>query len=281
MNYVFDHIQAISKLLQARKKIILLTDFDGTLTAIRERPDLAVLSEEARQILLKISHDKSFFLGIITGRSLRQIKKLVNIPGILYAANHGIELEGPGIHFRSSEAKKARCNLWNVYMRLFTSLRHIEGVYLEDKGYTVSLHYRLVKKKSDVEYVKKTITHAMQPYLDMKALSLNTGKMVYEMLPPVKWSKATTIQWLLTNYFPLNFAGDTLLIYLGDDNADIEVFNALKDRELTIFVGSPSTTTTADYFVNSPEEVRVFLEYLYKQKGASNNGRIEEIEGTI
>lgn len=281
MNYVFDHIQAISKLLQARKKIILLTDFDGTLTAICERPNLAVLSEEARQILLKISHDKSFFLGIITGRSLRQIKKLVNIPGILYAANHGIELEGPGIHFRSTEAKKARCNLWNVYMRLFTTLRHIEGVYLEDKGYTVSLHYRLVKKKNDVEYVKKTITHAMQPYLDMKTLSLNTGKMVYEILPPVKWSKATTIQWLLTNYFPLSVGGDSLLIYLGDDNADIEVFNTLKDEELTIFVGSPSTTTTADYFVNSPEEVRVFLEYLYKQKGASNDGRIDETEGIV
>jgi trehalose-phosphatase len=220
-------------------------------------------------------------LGIITGRSLRQIKKLVTIPGILYAANHGIELEGPGTHFRSSEAKKARCNLWNVYMRLFTTLRHIEGVYLEDKGYTLSLHYRLVKKKNDVEYVKKAVTHVMQPYLDMKALSLNTGKMVYEILPPVKWSKATTIQWLLTNYFPLNVGGDSLLIYLGDDNADIEVFNTLKDEELTIFVGDPSATISADYFVHSPEEVRMFLEYLYKQKGASNDGRINETEGTV
>lgn len=274
MNYAFDHIQTISKLLLARKKIILLTDFDGTLSAIQDSPDLAMLSEEARQILLKISHDKSFFLGIITGRSLRQIKKLVNIPGILYAANHGIELEGPGIHFRSSEAKKARCNLWNVYMRLITSLGHIEGVYLEDKGYTVSLHYRLVKKKHDVEYVKKTVTHVLQPYLDMKTLSLNTGKMVYEILPPVKWSKATTIQWLLTNYFPLNVGGDSLLIYIGDDNADIEVFNTLKDEELTVFVGSPSTTIPADYFVHSPEEVRTFLEYLYKQKGADNACKI-------
>ncbi len=278
MNYVFDRIQVIGKLLRARKKIILLTDFDGTLTDIRDRPGLAVLSDDARQILLKIARDKSFFLGIITGRSLRQIKKLVNIPGILYAANHGIELEGPGIHFRSSEAKKARCNLWNVYMRLFTSLRHIEGVYLEDKGYTVSLHYRLVKKKNDVEFVMKTAAMIMKPYLDKKSLSLNTGKMVYEILPPVKWSKATTIQWLLTNYFPLNAGGDALLIYLGDDSADIEVFNTLKDEELTVFVGIPSATTSADYFVHSPEEIRLFLEYLYKQKGTSNDGRISETE---
>lgn len=266
MKYAFDHIHTINKLLQAQKKIILLTDFDGTLAPIQEHPDLAALPEEVRRILLKFSQNSAFFLGIITGRSLRQIKKLVNIPGLLYAANHGIELEGPGVRFSSSEAKKARYNLWHIYMRLFKSLHHIEGVYLEDKGYSVSLHYRLVKKAKDVEFIAMTLTSIAKPYLERNALSLSTGKMVYEIRPPVTWNKATTIQWLLTNYFPLNFGEDALLIYLGDDKADIEVFHALKGKELTIFVGNPSDTSAADYYVNSPEEVTVFLEHLYQQK---------------
>ncbi|MEP9411963.1 MAG: trehalose-phosphatase [Candidatus Brocadia sp.] len=272
MKYAFDHIHTINELLRAHEKIILLTDFDGTLTPIREHPDLAVLSEEVRQILQNFSRSRTFFPGIITGRSLRQIKKLVNIPGILYAANHGIELEGPGIRFSSSEAKKARCNLWHIYMRLFKSLRHIEGVYLEDKGYTISLHYRLVKKASDVEFITKTLTGIIQPYLERKILSMSRGKMVYEIRPPVKWNKATTIQWLLTNYFPLEFSGNALLIYLGDDQADIEVFTALSGKRLMIFVGTPSDTSAADYFVNSPEEVKAFLEILYKQKVEDSNG---------
>lgn len=276
MKYVFDHIHAINELLRAHKKIILLTDFDGTLTPIREHPDLANLSEEVRQILVKFSHDRTFFLGIITGRSLRQIKKLVNVPGVLYAANHGIELEGPGIRFSSSEAKKARCNLWHIYMRLFNSLRHIEGVYLEDKGYTISLHYRLVKKTSDVEFITKTLTSIIQPYLERKILSLSTGKMVYEIRPPVKWNKATTIQWLLTNYFPLEFSGDALLVYLGDDQADIEVFTALSGKRLMIFVGTPSDTSAADYYLHSPEEVKTFLELLYQRKNEDNNGLLTE-----
>lgn len=266
MKYAFSHLQTIDELVRAHKKIILLTDFDGTLTPIREHPDLAILSEEIRQILLKFSQNKTFFLGIVTGRSLRQIKKLINIPNILYAANHGIELEGPGIRFCSPEAKKARYNLWHVYMQLFKSLRHIEGIYLEDKGYAVSLHYRMVKKTSDMDLIAKTFDSITKPYIERNALSLSPGKMVYEIRPPVTWNKALTIQWLLTNYFPLNFGTDALLVYLGDDKADIEVFHTLKGKELTIFVGNPSETTTADYFVYSPDEVKTLFEHLYNLK---------------
>ncbi len=276
MKYAFDHTHTIMDLVRAHRKIILLTDFDGTLTPIREHPDLAVLPGEMYRILQNFSRNKAFFLGIITGRSLRQIKKLVNIPGILYAANHGIELEGPGIRFSSSEAKKARCNLWHVYMRLFKSLHHIEGIYLEDKGYTISLHYRSVKKAGDVEFITKTLSGIVQPYVERDILSLSTGKMVYEIRPPVKWNKATTIQWLLTNYFPLEFNGDALLVYLGDDQADIEVFTALSGKRLMIFVGTPSDTSAADYFVNSPEEVKAFLEILYTQKEEDGNGTLSE-----
>ncbi|KKO20806.1 MAG: trehalose-phosphatase [Candidatus Brocadia sp.] len=276
MKYAFDHLQAIRELLLAHDKITLLTDFDGTLTPIQEHPDLAILSEDIRQILLKFSQSRIFFLGIITGRSLRQIKKLVNIPKILYAANHGIELEGPGIRFSCAEAKKARYNLWHVYMRLFNALRHIEGIYLEDKGYAVSLHYRLVKKARDTEFVTKTLDSIIKPYLEKKILSLCTGKMVYEIRPPVTWNKATTIQWLLTNYLPLAFSGDALLVYLGDDQADIEVFTALSGKKLTIFVGTPTDTSAADYYVHSPEEVKSFLEFLYKQKDEGHHDLLTE-----
>lgn len=271
MKYLFDHIQNVNELFKTHTKIILLTDYDGTLTPIREHPDLAVLSEEVHHILENICCNKTFFLGIITGRSLRQIKRLVNIPKILYAANHGIELEGPGIRFSSSEAKKARYNLWHIYMRLLKSLHHIEGVYLEDKGYTVSLHYRMVKKAKDVEFIMKTLTNITKPYLERKALSMSTGKMVHEIRPPVTWNKATTIQWLLTNYFPLEFGENAILIYLGDDKADIEVFDSLKGKGLTIFVGNPSDTSAANYYVNSPEEVKAFLEHLCTQKQEACN----------
>ncbi|OHB82600.1 MAG: trehalose-phosphatase [Planctomycetes bacterium RIFCSPHIGHO2_02_FULL_38_41] len=271
MKSLFENIQAVNELLNEREKTILLTDFDGTLTPIQKHPDLAALSEEIRQILIKFSHNKEIFLGIITGRSLKQIKKLVHIRDVLYVANHGIELEGPGIRSTCPEAKKARSTLWHIYMRLFKSLKNIEGVHIEDKGLSISLHYRAVKKRGDVEYIISTLHDITKPFLDRKMLSLSTGKMVYEIRPPVKWNKASTIQWLLTHYFPVEFSEDALLIYLGDDKADIEVFDSLMGKGLTIFVGNPSDMSTADYYVNSPEEVKVFLEHLYEQKHEVHN----------
>lgn len=266
MKYLFENIQTVNGLLQDNKRILLLTDYDGTLTPIRESPDHAILSEEIQQLLIKISSDKSFFLGIITGRSLKEIKRLMNIHKALYAANHGIEMEGPGIRFVSPEAKKARCLLWHVYMRLQKTVGHVKGIYLEDKGLTISLHYRSVKKAEDVEYITQHLCVIIQPFLERKMLLLSTGKMVYEIRPAVKWNKASTITWLLNNYFPLEFLKEALLIYLGDDNADIEVFSTLKGKGLTVFVGDPSDTSAADYYVQSAKEVNVFLEHLYEQK---------------
>src|SRR3990170_5413427 len=271
MKYLFENIQTVDALLKAREKTILLTDFDGTLTPIRKHPDLAVLSEEIRQTLIKFTQDKAIFLGIITGRSLKQIKKLVNIPEILYVANHGIELEGPGIRSTCPEAKKARSTLWHIYMKLFKSLRHIKGIYVEDKGLSISLHYRTVKKRGDVEQVRGTLHAITKPFLERKMILLSEGKMVYEIRPPGKWNKARTIQWLLTHYFPVEFSKDALLIYLGDDKADIDVFDSLMGKGLTIFVGNPSDMSTADYYVNSHEEVKVFLEHLYEQKHEVHN----------
>ena len=271
MKYLFENIQTVDALLNAREKTILLTDFDGTLTPIQKHPDLAALSEEVLQLLAKLSSNKAVSLGIITGRSLKQIKKLVHIRGILYVANHGIEMEGPGIRSTCPEAEKARSTLWHIYMKLFKSLRHIKGIYVEDKGLSISLHYRAVKKKGDIEFVTSTLHAITKHFLDRKMLSLSTGKMVYEIRPPVEWNKASTIQWLLAHYFPEEFSEGALLIYLGDDKADIEVFDSLRGKGLTIFVGNPLDTSAANYYVNSPDEVKAFLEHLYERKHEVHN----------
>src|SRR3972149_9398383 len=156
-------------------------------------------------------------------------------------------------------------------------------MHIEDKGFSISLHYRAVKKKGDIEFVTSTLHAITKPFLDRKMLSLSTGKMVYEIRPPVEWNKASTIQWLLAHYFPEEFSEGDLLIYLGDDKADIEVFDSLRGKGLTIFVGNPSNvsateyhhvagndsyrspfapnTSVADYYVHSPGEVKVFLEH--------------------
>ncbi len=271
MKYLLKNIHDIDERIHASKRIILLTDYDGTLTPIRESPDLAILSEEVRQLLVQFSSHKTFFLGIITGRSLKQIKKLVNIQKILYVANHGVEVEGPGVLYTSSEAQQSRYVLKHIYSHLLKSLRDCKGIYIEDKGLSLSFHYRAINNADDIQDAIGIFNGITKPFLDRKMIFIVAGKMVYEIRPPVKWNKASTIQWLLGEYFHLPYAKDTLLFYMGDDKPDIEVFSSLKGSGVTIFVGNPSDTSEADYYVNSPEEVKVFLEHLYEQKNEVHN----------
>ncbi|MBU2565687.1 MAG: trehalose-phosphatase, partial [Candidatus Thermoplasmatota archaeon] len=85
MKHLLKHLDKIKN-----KKLILLLDYDGTLTPIVSRPELAVLSDDMRDVLKKIA--KRYPLAIISGRSLEDVKKLVDVENIYYAGNHGFEI---------------------------------------------------------------------------------------------------------------------------------------------------------------------------------------------
>src|SRR3990167_5446400 len=71
---------------------VLLLDYDGTLTPIVRDPSAALLSKEMRDVLTRLAARKGITLGILSGRKLSEIRRLVDIPKILYGGNHGFEL---------------------------------------------------------------------------------------------------------------------------------------------------------------------------------------------
>ena len=75
--------------------ILLLLDYDGTLAPIAGRPDLAVLPARTREALMAVHKLDRFTLGIVSGRGLADVREMAGIPGLVYAGNHGLEIEGP------------------------------------------------------------------------------------------------------------------------------------------------------------------------------------------
>ena len=53
------------------------------------------MEDETKQILERLSKMPDVFMGIITGRSISDIKQKVGIPGITYAGNHGLDIVHP------------------------------------------------------------------------------------------------------------------------------------------------------------------------------------------
>ena len=88
----------------------------------------------------------------------------------------------------------------------------------------------------------------------MDGLIVFEGKKVFEIRPAVKWNKGDAVNWLIKN---LAFTG--MPIYLGDDTTDQDVFIALKQRGLSVWVGDPSLCGCADFYLHDTKEVFLFL----------------------
>jgi trehalose 6-phosphate phosphatase len=256
MEYFFSEPDRIKHLIGSRH-LCLFLDYDGTLTQIAQRPQDAALSMEARELLKPLSKSDKCELAIVSGRALQDIKKLVGLKNITYVGNHGVEIEGPDLNFKHSVPTGYRNDLKQISVVLHDAFAGTEGVIIEDKGYSISLHYRLVEPKI-IPLVKENFKKAVAAYVQKKRIAVRDGKMVLEVRPPLDWDKGKAVLWLLEKKCALRKNIEILPIYIGDDVTDEDAFAILKNKGLTIVVGT-SEQSQAQYYLNDTTEVIEFL----------------------
>lgn len=257
MGYLFDHWEAVEKALES--KALLLLDYDGTLTPIVERPELATLSTDMKKLLGRAS--QLYPLGIISGRPLAGIRGLIGLDRIYYAGNHGFEISGPGVEFINPEAQRVRPILAKLCGDLRARLGHIRGAIVEDKGSTASVHYRLV---ADMEFedLKSIFEEVVEPYIDSEAVRVTQGKKVFEIRPNVEWDKGKAALWIIELVDPKK---ELTPFYVGDDRTDEDAFLALRDRGITILVSGQPKESHAKFFLKNVGEVETFLRKLIEK----------------
>lgn len=255
MTYLFNNWVDFLFRLKNSRHIFLFLDYDGTLSPIASTPEEAHLPRRTKKLLKGLVKNPRFTLAVISGRSLKDIKRMVGLKGIIYAGNHGLEIAQVSgkIFDRTSILKKSP--LKTICLALGADLKHIKGVRVEDKGCTLSVHFRLVKPGERVS-VKKIFGRIVKPYVFSKTIKLSSGKMVLEVRPAIRWDKGKAVLHLLRK------KKDALPLYIGDDVTDIDAFRAIKDRGISIFVGTPKKGICSDYFLKNPKEVERFLKKL-------------------
>ncbi len=259
MEYLFSHRNKLKSRLSG-KCILLFLDYDGTLTPIVETPDKAIISKEKKDLLDKLSTSPHCRVAIISGRSLRDIKAIVGLKDIIYVGNHGLEIEGPKIKFESQVSPRLKSIIRHIHEEAVSKLSKIKGVLIEDKGLTISVHYRLVDEK-DIPELKSILTEITGPYIVRDKIKINSGKKVYEIRPPAMWDKGKVVLWLLARQQFLLERNKILPVYIGDDVTDEDAFKALKKKGLTIFVGEQASSE-AQYYLKTTEEVAEFLKLI-------------------
>lgn len=258
MRYLFQSWDEVVLRIVTAEEILLSLDYDGTITPIVGKPGMAQLPPRTKKVLERISQHSAFKLAIISGRNISEIKTLVGIEGIAYAGNHGLEIECPRGKFIHPAAMEFQPLLKKLEQGLKEKLADIDGILIENKVLTLSVHYRLVRE-TEIEKIREVILAIVESGGGEDKLKLSEGKKVLEIGPPVAWNKGKAIEWLLGIYG----GQGTLPIFAGDDVTDEDGFEVVRRLGgISIFVGQANTSSSADYYLNSPEELRCFLERL-------------------
>lgn len=262
MQHLLSVWQEFSKRLKAARRVLLLCDYDGTLTPIVDKPELADLSEKTRQMLQSLARQSHFIVGIISGRALVDLRQRVGINGIIYAGNHGLEIEGPGVSLVMPLAVEMRPVFRLINQVLNKALAPIKGVRVEDKGLTISVHYRMVEEGKSEE-VANAFERVIATARSLGKVKITSGKKVYEVRPAVEWDKGEAIALLIERFGKTKTKKELLPIYLGDDQTDEDGFKLIEKHDgISIFVGMEAGNSAARYYLNSPAEVEEFLERL-------------------
>lgn len=249
-----------SRVLRSAHTFFLL-DYDGTLTPIMPKPEMAKLRESTRKILEKLSKNPSFSVGIITGRRIDEIKSLVKLNNVIYAGNHGLELEGHDFSFTHVKAKASKRILSEIKTALQTFSKDFPGSFVEDKGVTLTYHYRLLDPKW-VKTLRGEFVKRVSPWLNRKKIQIFEAKKALEVRPYIHWNKGSAVRWILLHEDP-----ESLPIYIGDDKTDEDAFKAVNDRGFSISVGNQKNSY-AQYYVKDIYEVERFLSSLASMKSS-------------
>ncbi len=263
MNHLFSVWDDISERIKATDQILLLSDFDGTLSPIVGRPEEAVLPDDTRQVLERLAHHQKVAVAVISGRSLRDLKSRVGIQGITCAGNHGIEIEGPWCKFVYPPAEALRPVIHQLYSILSRDLTGFEGAFVEDKGFTLTVHYRLARENR-VDELRRICEETVRRLRSEGRIRTTEGKKVYEIRPGALWDKEDAMGLIMSGWSSSTGKSNSLAIFLGDDLTDEGGFKAVNGLGgITVLTGQNSRESSANYFLRSVEEVTCFLDRLF------------------
>jgi trehalose 6-phosphate phosphatase len=239
-------------------QMLLALDFDGTLSPIAPTPAAATLPEDTRAALHDVAARSDTILAVVSGRALEDVFVKVRMPELYYAGNHGLEIRGPALELVHPEAVARVAAVRQCLERLRPVVGQIEGVVVEDKRLSLSIHYRLVREPALEELVRDAVRSSCN---DIAGLKVTEGKKLIEVRPDVAWDKGRAVEFLVASL--LNGSAAPVL-FIGDDVTDEDGFRAIAGRGAGILVAEPTaaTQTAASYYLSSTDEVTVLLRQL-------------------
>lgn len=246
--------------------LLLLLDVDGTLAPIAPRPDFARVPDDTQRVVRELAAVPGVHVALISGRRVADVRRMIGVPHVWAIGNHGIEVAepdaAPGIRetvapFEAAIAEASR--------RCEAIARDKTGVIVENKRWTLSVHYRLAHPG-----IVPTLDAELTAIAGQLGLRVTHGKEVLEVRPPVSIDKGVAAVELARRLHALE--GGAVLC-AGDDRTDEDMFRSLREayaRAITVRVGvepgRPGPDTAAEFCVADTAQMRELLEWVLARR---------------
>ena len=231
-------------------------DFDGTLAPICPLPDQVRMAPPVAAAFTELS--ARLPVALITGRSIADVSARLDGTPRWVVGNHGVE-GMPGVDAAMLAQHRATSRAWQAQLAAGGPLG--EGMFVEDKTYTLCLHYRLApdQEAARAQLEQRIAQLDPQPHIV-------TGKCVLNLLPQGSADKFIALERLAASF------GGGRAFFIGDDDTDESVFRRAPDNWVTVRVGSDKPSA-ARFVVPDQAAVLDVLALLLELSGASHRGQ--------
>ncbi len=226
--------------LAASKGLIAL-DFDGTLAPLVRERERAAMGRRARRLLSRLT--ALYPCVVVSGRARSDVRARLRGTRVSeVVGNHGIE------PWHTSRKIRAAARRWKA--RIEEQLANFPGVVVEDKKYSLAVHYRRARRKKKVQRAIVRLARALR---DARLVG---GIEVANFLPRGGPNKGQAVTRAL------HLFGCDAALYVGDDDTDEDVFalgNSLPILSVRVGRGGKSR---ADYYLRNQKEIERLMRVL-------------------
>jgi trehalose 6-phosphate phosphatase len=246
-----DSVPVPASLVPHLSETAVLLDIDGTLLDLMPTPREVWVPPGLARTLNRLYQRTGGALALVSGRSLNDID-LIFAPDVFPAVGgHGAEMRIEGDN--DAVAAHAPPLDKELKRRLAAIAKLSPGILLEDKGYSLALHYRLAPHAEKAIYAAVSLIRADLPDAPIEVLP---GKQVCE-IKHSGFTKASGVRELMTHP---PFRGRKPF-FIGDDVTDESVFAIMPDLDGIAFSVGRRARGVAGHF-DAPSDVREFLAHL-------------------
>ncbi|MCA9283988.1 MAG: trehalose-phosphatase, partial [Phycisphaerales bacterium] len=241
------------ELIAQTPRLLVACDYDGVLSAIAPRPELALPLPGAMEELGRLANLAQTDAAIVSGRSLASLGSLIGQRGRLHlVGSHGAEISVDG---RANGGPHVMPSLDSIALAVAAIAPESEGFLLERKPAGIAMHYRAV----DPDRARRAVDAVEALAAESMEVGIRHGKMVVE-LSTSDMDKGKALQRL--RYL----CGATAVLFMGDDLTDEDAFRTMGPLDVSVKIGPGETE--ADERLDGPEQVVEALRFLAERRAA-------------